>query len=100
MHVGDGLPGLGAGVEHHPVAGLGDALGHGYLVGMGHDIGQEPVACGRQLGQIRVVVARDHEDMDGSLRINVAEGDGARISGHYGRRYLSGRNTAEQTVGH
>ena len=100
VDVGDGLPGLRAGVEDDPVAALCDALGHSDLVSMGDEIGKQPVACGGQLSHIGMVVARDHEDMDGSLRINVPEGDRARITRNYGRRYLGSRNTAEQTVGH
>ena len=47
-----------------------------------------------------MVVARDHKDMNGSLRINITEGDRARITGHDGRRYLGGGNAAEQAIGH
>jgi len=47
-----------------------------------------------------VVVARDDEYVDRSLRVNVTERDRARIAGHYGRRYLGGSNTAEQALGH
>lgn len=96
----DALPGLCPGVEDDPVAAVGDALGQGYLVGMRDEVGKQPVAGGRQLGQIGVVVARYHEDMDRGLRIDVPERDRARIARNYGRWYLGGRNSAEQAVWH
>jgi len=100
MRVRDGLTGLYAGVEDDPVAAVGDALGNGHLVGMRDEIGQQPVTSSRQLGQIGVVLPRDHQNVDGRLRINVAKGDRALVAGHYGRWYLGGRNTTEQTLGH
>ena len=36
MHVVDRLPGLRAGVENHPVAGVGDAFRDRYLPRVGH----------------------------------------------------------------
>ena len=100
MHMGDALPGLCPGVEDDPVAAVGDALGQSYLMGMRDEVGKQPVASGHQFGQIGVVVARDHQDMDRSLRINVPERDRARIARNYRRWYLGGRNSAEQAVGH
>ena len=47
-----------------------------------------------------MVIAGDHEYMSRSPRINVAEGDRARITRHYGRRYLGGGNAAEQALRH
>ena len=100
MHVGDGLPGLCTCVEDDPVSAIGYALGYRYLVSMRDDIGEEPLTSGRQLGQGRVMIARDHEDMDWSLRIDVTECNRARIARHDSRRYLGGGNATEQAVGH
>jgi hypothetical protein len=100
MHVGHRLARLRAGVEDDAVSGVGDALADRYLVGLGDDGGQQPIVCRRKLGHIGMVLARDNKYVNGSLRINVAERDRARITGHYGRRDVTGGNTAEQTVRH
>jgi hypothetical protein len=100
MHVGNRLARLRPGVEDDTVSGVGDTLTDSYLVGVGDDVGQQPVVCLRELGHIGVVLTRDNKYVNGSLRINVAERDGARITGHYGRRDVTGGNTAEQAVRH
>ena len=43
VHVGDGLAPMRAGVEYDPVAGVRDALGYGYPVGMRDEIGEQSV---------------------------------------------------------
>jgi hypothetical protein len=100
VHVGHGLASVGAGVEDDAVTGAGDALGDRHLVGVRDQVRQQAVASGRQLGQVGVVRPRDHKYVNGSLRINVTEGDRARITGHYDRRYVSGSNGTEQAVRH
>jgi hypothetical protein len=100
VHVVDGLASVRAGVEDNPVALFCDALGDCHVVGVRNEIRQEPVISGREVRQIGVVVTRDHQDMNGGLRINVAKSDRARIARNYGGGYLSGRNAAEQAVRH
>lgn len=46
VHVGHRLASLRAGIEDNPVAGVRDALGDCYLVGMRDEIGQQSVAAG------------------------------------------------------
>jgi hypothetical protein len=100
VHVVHGLAAMVPRVEDDAITGVGDALGKRYLVGVGNEAGQQPVVGGRQLGQIGVMLPRDHKYVNGSLRINVAERDRTGITGHYCRRYLSGGNAAEQAVRH
>jgi hypothetical protein len=100
VDVGDGLASLRARVEDDAVAAVRDSLADSHVMSVGHDLGQEAVASRRQLGQVAVVVARDHQNMDGSLRIDVPEGDRARIARNDRRRYFRGRNTAEEAVRH
>jgi hypothetical protein len=100
VDVSDGLAGLWAGIEDHAVATVRDALADSDLVGMRDNVGEQIAASGREFGQVRVVVARDHQDVDGSLRINVTESDRSGIARYDRRRYFSGRNTAEQALWH
>lgn len=103
MDVGDGLAGLWACVEDDAVAAVRDALADSHLMCVLDKVSQQVVASGGQLGQlgqVGVVVARDHQDVDGSLRINVTESDRSGIARYDRRRYFSGRNTAEQAVRH
>jgi hypothetical protein len=96
----DRLPGVRPGVEDDPVTVAGDPLGLGHLMSVGDDVGQQAVAGRRQIGQVGVVRTRDHEDVDGRLRVDVTEGDRPRRSRHDGRRDVSSGNAAEQTVRH
>jgi hypothetical protein len=100
VHVIHGLATVRPGVEHDAVPSVRDALGDRYLIGMGDDVGQQPVAGGRERGQVRVMAASYHEHMYGSLRIDVAEGDRPRMSGHYGRWYVGGGDPAKQAFRH
>lgn len=100
MNVLNGLPGVRPGVEDHPVPILGHPLADRYLVGMSDDIGQQPVTGGGKLCQIGVMRARDNEHVYRRLRIDIPEGDGASVVGHYGCRQLAGGNGAEQAVRH
>jgi hypothetical protein len=100
VHVIDRLPGLSAGIEDDAIPALGNTFSDRHLVGVGDEVGQQPVAGGRKLGQVGVMVPSYHKYVYGSLRINVAERDCPGISGHYGRRYVGGGNAAEQAVRH
>lgn len=100
MDVLDRLPGVGAGIEDNPVTGIGEALGDRNLCGVGDEFGQQaPLRCAER-GQVRVVVARNDEHVDGSLRVNVTEGNRAGIRRDYRRGYLPSRYTAEQAISH
>src|SRR5215469_17916752 len=47
-----------------------------------------------------MVGARDHQHMDRRLGIYVTKGNCLGIGRHYRRRYLAGRDTAEQAIWH
>jgi len=100
MNVLDRLPGLRTRIEDHSVASVGDAFSNCHLPGMSDQVSQQVTASRAQLSQIRVVGARDYQHMDGRLRIYVAKRNCARIRGHYRRRYLASRDTAEQAIRH
>ena len=79
VDVADCLAGAGAGVEDDPVAVLSNALGDGHLVRMGNEVGQQPCFGGRELGQVRVVLARNHKYVNRCLWVDIAERQSARI---------------------
>jgi len=100
VHVTDGLAAVRASVEDHPIAGIGDALLAGHQMRLGGHLGQQPVAGCRKSRQIVIVGTRNDEHMNGSLRINVPERDGARTLQNAGCRDLTSGDTAEQAIGH
>lgn len=96
----DCLPGIRPGVKDNAVAVAGDPFGNRHLMGVGDDVSQQTVTGSAELGHGGVVCPRDHQDMHGRLRVDIAEGDRPRSGGHYGRRDLASGNAAEQTVWH
>jgi hypothetical protein len=100
VHVVDGLASLGACVEDHPVAGLGDTFAHCHLPGVSDQIGQETRVGRAKVGNVGVVSASDDQHVHRSLGIYVAKGHRVGVSGHYRRRHLTGGDTAEQALGH
>jgi hypothetical protein len=100
VYVPDRLAAVGTRVEDNAVSGVRHALGNRHVLRVGDHIGQQPRIGRREGRQIRVMLARDHKYVNGSLRINVTERDRPGITGHYGRRYVAGGNTAKQAVRH
>jgi len=100
VDVAHGLTCGGAGVEHNAVPVIRDALGHRDIASMGDQIAEQARIGGRQLGQVRIVSARDNKHVYGSLRIDIAECDCPVILGHYARRHVGDCNGAEQAVRH
>lgn len=100
MDVPDGLAAMDSGVENDSVPAVSDALRYRDLVGVRDEVGQQTLSGRRQCPQIRVVLARDHEDVDGSLRIDVTEGDRRGSAGHDSGRYFGSGDAAEQTIRH
>jgi hypothetical protein len=100
MDVADGLASFGACIEDDAVAALRDALADGHLMGMLDKVSEQVIASGRQLSEVGVVVTRNHEDVDWGLRIDIPEGDSARVARHDRRWNFGGRNAAEQAVRH
>src|SRR5580693_6763708 len=100
VHMPDRLSRSGTGVEHDPVSAVGDALGDGDLVRLGDELVEQAVTGAGQGGDVRVMVARDHQDVRGRLRVDVPEGDDALTVKHHRSRDLPGRDTAEQALWH
>lgn len=100
VHVRHALPGIRTGVEDDAIATIGYAFCHGHLMRMGDQVRQQAIARRRQRGQVLMVVARDHEYVNGSLRINITERNSPGISRHYSRWYLGSCNGTEQALGH
>ena len=100
VHMPDRLPGFWTGVEHDPVPAVGDALGHGDLVRLGDELVEQAVTGTGQGGNVRVMVARDHQDVRGRLWVDVPESDDALTVQHHRGRDLPGRDTAEQALWH
>src|ERR1017187_4768222 len=91
MRVVHRLPGVAAGVEDHPVAGVGHALGSCHLVSLAKHLGQQPIAGGGQRGQVAIVIPRNHPHVHRRLRIDITKCDRARGFEHSGGRYFAGR---------
>jgi hypothetical protein len=100
MDMTDCLARTRASVEDDPVAVVSYALRNRHFMRVGNEVGQQPCFGGCEFGQIRVMLARDHKDVNGCLWVDIAERHSPRISRDYGRGYLSGCYAAEQTVGH
>ena len=75
VHVVDRLPGLRARIEHHSVAGVGDAFCDRHLPGVGDELRQQVIASLAQLSEVRVVDPRDYQHMDRRLGIYVSKGN-------------------------
>lgn len=100
MRVPHGLAGLRAGVEHHPVAVAVDPGLDGDLMGLGRDLVQQSAAGLRHRGEIRQVRTGYYQDMEGRLRIYVAERNGALALHHPVGRQVSRNDLAKQAVWH
>ena len=80
MDMLDGLAGIGASVKDNPVAALGDTLGDRNLMGVRHDGGQQALLGRSEFSHIGVMRPWDHEHVNRSLRIDIAEGDSPLIA--------------------
>jgi hypothetical protein len=96
----NGLPALPSGVEHDPVTGAVNPLGDGHLVRLADELVKQAVTRAGESRHVRIVVARDHQDMRGRLRVDVTESDYPLTIQHYRGLDLSGRDPAEQAVWH
>ena len=100
VHVPDRLPRFWTGVEHDPVPAAGDALGDGDLMRLGDELVEQAVTGDGQGGDVRVMVARDHQDVRGRLRVDVPESEDPLAVKHHRGRDLPARDTAEQALWH
>ena len=95
MSMRDGLAGVTARIEDNAIPGLRNALGQSYLMCLGHDLGQQPVAGCSQPHQVRIVRFRDDQHVNWSLRIDVTKCKHAVSFEHPRGRDLTGRDFAE-----
>jgi len=100
VRVPDGLPALPSGVEHDPVTGAIDPLGDCDLVRLANELVKQAVTRAGESRHVRIVVARDHQDMRGCLWADVTESDYPLTAQHNRGLDLSGRDPAEQAVWH
>ena len=89
------LAGLATGIEDNAVTGIRDALGNGYLMCLGRDLGEQAVSSRREPDQVRIVSLGNHEHMNRRLRVDVAKCKRALAFEHSCRRQLAGRDSAE-----
>ncbi len=100
MDMAHRLAAVSAGVEHNPVARIGDTLGDRDLMRVGCDVGEQAVSGRRELSQIGVVGSRNNEHVYGCLRIDIAEGDRPLGARNYRCWYFGGRDGAKQALRH
>ena len=98
MQVHDGLAGGGARVHDAAEAGLGDAAPLGHRADGGLHRGKR---LGRHVvDEVVVMGLGDHEDVDGRLRVEVAEGDDVLVLVEELGGDLPVGDLAEDAVGH
>jgi hypothetical protein len=89
-----GLAGMTTGIEDHTVPGIGYAFSHRHLVRLLRDLGEQ-AGIGGDGGKVGVMIPRDYQHMNGSLRIYVAECKRAGTIEYQRGRHLAGRDSAE-----
>lgn len=100
MDMGHRLPGLGARVEDETVTAFADSLGDRDTVRLAHHLGEQAARCARERRRALVMVLGDNQDMNGRLRVDIAERDGALRLQDLVSREFPGCNLAEQAVWH
>jgi hypothetical protein len=98
VEMGHGIRCVLADVEHEPVAALGDPFGLGHVAGGGEDTGERFGVTGFEHAGIVDVASGDHEDVHGSLGVEVAKGHGELGTVHDVGGDLTGDDAAEETV--
>jgi hypothetical protein len=94
------LAGTRAGVEHQPVPGVADTLGDCYLMCLVHHLGEQPVPGFSQRCRVLVVRFGNDQNMDGRLRVDIAERNRAITFTYTFRRQLTDGNLAEKAIMH
>ena len=100
MDVEDRLAGLAVTVQQHAVAARIDAVFCGDLTGHQHHPAHEPRIIRLQIIGGGDVPLRDHQDMSGGLRIDVAERHDFVVFIDDIRLNLTGDHAAEQAIRH
>ncbi len=87
-------------VEHQPVSIFADALGDRDSMRLAHHLDEQTLGPARKRRHVRVVRLRYDQDMNGSLRVDIAEGDCPLALKYPVSRHLTHSDLAEQAVGH
>jgi hypothetical protein len=95
VHVIHRLPGVTAGIEDHPVAALCDALGPRYLMSLTHHFSKQPGSGRGQRTEIAIVIPRNHQHVNRSLRIDITKCERARGFEDSRRRNFAHGDSAE-----
>ncbi len=73
VRVRDGLPGMTARIKDNAVTGLRNTLSERDLVRLGCHLGEQRGVRGGKARQVRIVILRNDQHVNGSLRIDVAK---------------------------
>jgi hypothetical protein len=95
-----GLTAFEAGVGHQSVTRLRDALLACHPCCEGEHLGSQRRIRLRDGRHISMVIGGDHEDMHGSLRLDVTEGEGAVGARDDVRGDLARNDATEEAIGH
>jgi hypothetical protein len=79
MHMKDGLPGIGVGVEDNPIPTLKDAFKLSNLTSSSNNVTEKPRIPSSKLGNIPIPLLGHNKHMNPSLRPNIPKGKGRLI---------------------
>jgi hypothetical protein len=79
MNMKDGLPGIGIGVEDHPIPTLEDALELGNLTSGSNNLTKQLRIPSSKLPKVPIPLPRHNKHVNPSLRPNIPEGKGGLI---------------------
>ena len=97
VEVVDGLAAVGAGVDDEAVA-VGEVLGAGDFADGVEEMAEERFVILRRMGMRGEVVLGDDEDVGGSLRVEVREGESLLVFVDAGGGDFSRDDLAEETA--
>lgn len=100
MRVEHRLPCAGPGIEHQTITIVVDTLRDRDTMRLAHYLSEQPILSLGQCCDIRIVLLRDDQHMDGRLRVDIAERHRAgALQKPLSREFASG-NLAKQAVRH
>src|SRR5215211_3868026 len=100
MEVEDRLTGMGTGIRHDSVSGLGNPLHRRHMCADPHEMSDEGGIPVRGLLHGWNMLLRYDEDVHGRLRMDILKRDGMLVFMQDCRRNRAVRDFTEQTVAH
>jgi hypothetical protein len=100
MSMRHGLPGLRAGIEYDPVSGFVDPRGGRHQVGLLGHLVEQPITGGGQRDKVGIVISRNYQHMNRSLRVDITERYSARAFQHANCRDVTRGDAAEKALCH